>query len=171
MNRNQHICSVCGIAYKSYNKRSAFCSIGCKAKSQSAIVDFENAKALYETGLTQIEVAKELKTSQKVICMLFKRNLYKPRIAAKRNQTGSSNSSWKGDKATYAALHYRVEAKRGKPKECSICSRTDTETIYEWANLTGNYQDVSDYARMCRRCHRNYDKNRPNSSIHVPRTL
>jgi hypothetical protein len=31
---------------------------------------------------------------------------------------------------------------------------------YEWANLTGRYDDVKDYARMCISCHRKYDKKR-----------
>jgi hypothetical protein len=28
---------------------------------------------------------------------------------------------------------------------------------YEWANLTGDYEDVRDFASMCVRCHRRYD--------------
>lgn len=171
MKNNQFTCSVCGSDFKSYNLNPTFCSLACKGQSQSAAIDFEEAKSLYESGLSQAEVAGKLGTSQKAITSLFKRKGYKARAAAKRNQTGANNSSWKGDKATYAALHYRVEAQRGKPSECSICGRTDTGTLYEWANLTGNYQDVADYARMCRNCHRQYDKNRPQSSKHVPKTL
>ena len=32
-----------------------------------------------------------------------------------------------------------------------------TEGRMEWANLTGEYQDVTDYARMCVSCHRKFD--------------
>jgi hypothetical protein len=51
----------------------------------------------------------------------------------------------------------RVGAARGRPSHCSICDTTSSETKYEWANLTGNYQDVNDYARMCVTCHRRFD--------------
>jgi hypothetical protein len=166
-----HACSICGTGFTSYSPSAAFCSIGCKAKSQTAALDFTTAKDLYESGLSQQEVAQRLGASQKAVFGLFKQNGYTPRVAAKRNQYGPNNSSWKGDKATYAALHYRVEAQRGKPSQCSECGRTGAGAIYEWANLTGNYQDVNDYARMCRDCHRSYDKNRPQSSKHVPKTL
>lgn len=62
--------------------------------------------------------------------------------------------------AAYLRAHRAVDKARGKPKECSVCGATDPEKVYEWANLTGNYDDVSDYARMCRKCHRAYDRER-----------
>ena len=34
------------------------------------------------------------------------------------------------------------------------------ETRFEWANLTGSYEDIDDYARMCCSCHRSYDAER-----------
>ena len=79
----------------------------------------------------------------------------KRRVAAKRDQAGAANHMWRGDEAGYQALHLRVEAARGKPHECSKCG--STEGRMEWANLTGNYADVDDYARMCVSCHRNFD--------------
>jgi hypothetical protein len=30
-------------------------------------------------------------------------------------------------------------------------------TWYDWANLTGNYDDIWDFAPMCRLCHSHYD--------------
>lgn len=169
MKNNSYTCIVCGNEFCSYNPNPTFCSRRCKGEGQSAGVDFNRAKSLYESGMIQEEVAIELGTTQKVIYNLFKRNDYEARIAAKRNQSGENNSTWKGNKATYAALHYRVEAQRGKPQECSVCERTDNGTCYEWANLTGNYWDVTDYSRMCRKCHRAYDKERTGSSKHVPK--
>ena len=29
---------------------------------------------------------------------------------------------------------------------------------YDWANLTGHYDDPNDYKRMCRSCHWKYDE-------------
>lgn len=31
---------------------------------------------------------------------------------------------------------------------------------FHWANLTGDYADVNDYARMCVPCHRRFDAER-----------
>lgn len=115
-------------------------------------IDIKKVIQLYELGLTQIEIAKQINTSQKVIHQRLKEIGYKCRIAKKRNQLGSNNSSWKGDKACYAALHYRVEKARGKPKLCIKCGST-TAKRFEWANITGKYWDINDYVRLCKSCH------------------
>lgn len=126
-------------------------------------------KYYFDQYKTQAEIAEIYSTSQKVIFSWFKKLGIKSRIPFKRSQSKEKNSSWKGDDATYSALHYRVEKERGKPSVCQACGTMDAN-IYEWANLTGRYQDTSDYMRMCRSCHRKYDKNRKNSSNHVSRT-
>ena len=77
------------------------------------------------------------------------------RKAAKRDQRGPLNPCWKGDKAGYQAMHLRVRTARGNPTSCSICQRSGC--IIDWANLSGNYADVADYAAMCRSCHTTYD--------------
>ena len=107
---------------------------------------------LYESGMTQVEVAQKLGTTQKVIWRALKNANHRCRTAKKRNQFGENNDSWKGDKATYAAFHCRVENKRGKPKICSMCETT-TAKRYEWANMTGKYEDIYDYIRICKSCH------------------
>lgn len=123
----------------------------------------------HDKCMSQSEVGANYGTTQKVVYSWFKKLGIKSRIPYKRNQKGENNSSWKGDNATYAALHYRVESQRGKPKICMACGTQDA-SVYEWCNLTGKYQDVNDYMRMCRKCHRKYDKNRKNSSKNVKRT-
>jgi len=89
----------------------------------------------------------------------MKNNGITARVAAKRNQRAEKNSMWKGDNASYGALHLRVEAKRGKAKDygCLYCGTKDDSYCYDWANLTGNYCDINDYAPLCRKCHRQYD--------------
>ena len=64
---------------------------------------------------------------------------------------------WKGDKAGYAAMHYRVKRVRGAPKKCEICGKEGGNEKYHWANLTGNFSNTNDYKRMCVSCHRKYD--------------
>ena len=118
---------------------------------------FEDAKRLYEDGMTQTEVAAALNTTQKVIWGLFKRNGYQCRKAIKRDQFGSNNSAWKGRGAGYQAFHRRLDATKGRPKKCEVCGTTEESRRYDWANLTGHYDDPGDYKRMCRSCHWKHD--------------
>ncbi len=106
--------------------------------------------------MTQNEVARELGTTQKVIWRLFKNADYKCRIPKNLNQEGESNPAWKGDKVGYAAHHYRVQKVRGKPSQCSMCETIKAKR-FEWANVTGNYNDVYDYVRLCKSCHSKFD--------------
>lgn len=67
---------------------------------------------------------------------------------------GERHPQWKGNDAGYVALHQRVYARRGKADRCvwgCVAKR------YDWANLTGDYTDVNDYAMMCRSCHRRFE--------------
>jgi hypothetical protein len=116
----------------------------------------ERVKLLYSAGKTQDEIATVLGRSRKFVQGVFRRNGMKARVAAKRDQRGPRNSSWKGDRAGYQALHLRVYQAKGRPTACSVCGTT-TARAFDWANLTGNYQDITDYAAMCRSCHWRYD--------------
>lgn len=125
----------------------------------STALEKDKVLALYNAGLTQSEIAQSLGTTQKVIWRFMKNNNIKARIPAKRNQYGSNNSSWKGENALYGSFHQRVKYGRGKAKDygCSVCGTKDNNKSYDWANLTGNYADITDYVPMCRSCHRKYD--------------
>lgn len=118
---------------------------------------------LYAAGATQTEVAATLKVSQKVIFTIMRRHGITARVAAKRDQTGEKNSSWRGDKAGYQAFHRRLYALLGKPSRCSQCG-TEEASFYDYANLTGDYADINDYAPMCRSCHWKFDGKAANFS-------
>lgn len=117
---------------------------------------FSGIGGLYESGMSQKELAIHYKVSQAHISRVMKKLGIKARVAKKRNQTGANNHSWKGNKAGYAAFHVRVEVARGKPQMCEVCGETRKQK-YEWANLTGKYENVNDYKRMCCSCHAKYD--------------
>lgn len=153
------ICSVCGKEFASYNPNPTYCSNDCKAVAQSAQVPLMDAISLYESGLTQEEIGRRFGTTQKAIHALFKRHGYVCRKAAKRDQWGEHNHAWKGDTAKYQALHLRVEKRKGKAST-HICAGCAKVIAKDWANLSGNYADPDDYAPMCRKCHRAYDKAR-----------
>ena len=132
--------------------------IGMANKYTKMILDIDRMKSLYLSGMTQVEVAEEMGTTQRVVFSRLKAAGVKCRVAFKRNQNGAYNSSWKGSSATYAAFHYRLYSLKGRPKKCEVCGTTDETKTYDWANLTKRYDDPNDYKRMCRSCHWKYDR-------------
>lgn len=107
--------------------------------------------------MTHKEIGEHYGTTAKVVKSWFDKLGIISRVAYKRNQTGENNASWKGGDACYSALHARVQKHRGKANYCSVCGAVNSELIYEWANLTGNYSDIFDYEMMCKSCHSKYD--------------
>jgi hypothetical protein len=116
----------------------------------------DQVRRLYESGQTQDEIAVALGHSQKVIWNLMRRHGLCAREATPRDQRGPHNNAWKGDTATYQALHLRVQTARGVPSLCAHCGTT-TARRFEWANLTGRYEDTDDYVRLCCSCHHKMD--------------
>ena len=64
----------------------------------------------------------------------------------------------KNIKMSYASIHVWIKRVAGKPSYCEICKRSDNKTIYDWSNVSGEYnRDRSDWQRLCRKCHVNFD--------------
>jgi hypothetical protein len=121
----------------------------------------EDLQKMYITeGMSQNEIAGLLGVTLKRVQTSMRRYDITPRPAIKRNQYGDKNTSWKGASATYKGCHLRVNRLRGKPQYCEKCHDTNPLKTYEWANMTGKYDDPSDYMRLCRSCHRQYDQSR-----------
>lgn len=112
---------------------------------------------LYAAGRTQVEIAKILNVTQKVIWRLMRNHKIQARVAAKRDQRGPKNDSWKGTEAGYQAKHRRVASLRGKPQKCEICGTDNPQKTYDWACVNGDFDDVMAYVRMCRSCHWKHD--------------
>jgi len=112
---------------------------------------------LYKFGLTQIQLAEQYNVTQKIVWRWMRDLKIKTRVPKNLNQDKSNNPNWKGSKAGYAALHYRVYKERGKPQCCDVCKTKDKSKRYQWANLTGKFEDINDYKRMCQSCHSKYD--------------
>lgn len=130
---------------------------GAKPKKYPAEI-VARVAALYADGHTQDEVAKATGLSQKVVWNVMRRSGIAARVAAKRNQRGEANHSWKGGDAGKQAFHRRLYARFGKPHACQVCGTKDPAKSYDYANLTGRYEDLADYTPMCRSCHWRYDK-------------
>lgn len=131
-----------------------------QAKAKATPLPLAQVAELYRSGKTQVEIAGVFGVTQKVIWGFMRRHGIPARVAIKRNQIASNNDSWKGDRAGYDAFHCRLNAVFGKPKRCSVCGTVDERKRYEWANLTGRYEDPTDYKRMCQSCHKKYDNAR-----------
>lgn len=116
---------------------------------------------MYETDrMSQMEIATTLNVSLKRIQTAMRRFGIQSRRQVRREQRGTANPMWKGTSAGYQAFHKRVEAARGADKICARCGADQPSLSYDWANLTGHYDDINDYERMCRSCHRRYDNAR-----------
>lgn len=115
-------------------------------------------RQLYTAGHTQEEIAQATGASPTSVGRLMRRNgiAVRPDYHAR----GPRHAKWKGDSASLSSLHGRVKTRLGVPKRCDVCGLDDPSRFYDWANLTGNYADPDDYARMCRSCHRSYDNAR-----------
>ncbi len=118
-------------------------------------------------GMSMIETASEVGTTVKVLQRLMPRHGIIRRRAIKRNQRGEANANWKGSSASYAAFHRRLDALYGKPQYCQLCCTQDKRRAYDWANLSGRYDDPEDYKRLCRSCHWKLDKKIENITNHA----
>ena len=130
-------------------------SIAYRAK-----VDDDVVARLYQSGMTVVEVATVLGLTRKPVERSLARSGVTLRKAARRDQWGPKNHMWKGHAAGLTPLHRRLDRRFGSPRHCSVCGSTDAARTYDWANLTGNYAELSDYKRMCRSCHRLFDNRR-----------
>ena len=155
-----YTCIVCGSEFKSFNPNPQYCSLACKSRAQQTPIDADRVIELYQSGMTQDEVAKALSTSQKVIYNTLKRAGVRARIAAKRNQRGENNDFWKGGRTINAAGYVLVrkldharaasncgyvfehdlvaEQKLGRPLKWFGMGHPNTEIVH---HINGNKKD------------------------------
>ena len=115
-------------------------------------------KQYVEERKTLAEIGNEIGVSAATIMRALK-IAGVPRRGPKDKMTkrGSLNGNWKGSNVSYSAFHKRIYKLFGKAKQCEECGRTDTNVIYNWANLTGKLDDSKDYVSLCRKCHMTLD--------------
>lgn len=168
----QKTCEWCKRTWTSSNPRARTCSPGCRARLRETekpsrgkpqrdypLEVIRQVQELYASGLTIREIGEVIGSGYKVQT-LVERFIPERRPGGNRDQRGEKNHSWRGDGAGYSAMHFRVIRARGRPTRCACCDTTDPTIRYEWANLSGRYDDINDYARLCPRCHRRLDARR-----------
>lgn len=73
---------------------------------------------------------------------------------------GTNNPNWKGENASYSAIHHWIKSHKPKSKFCEYCKKTNCRI--EAANISGEYKrDINDYKWLCVYCHRLQDGNMP----------
>jgi len=64
---------------------------------------------------------------------------------------------WKGNNASYQAIHQWMSRHFGKPSRCEMCGTMEAKK-FEWANLDGKYtRNRDDWMRLCSKCHHKLD--------------
>jgi hypothetical protein len=118
-------------------------------------------ECLLEMYVTQVmtiqEMAEAYGVSYRAIWQALVRFEIPRRSKAARDQRGPKNPAWKPKTKNYFTWHKRLRAARGTPKHCSKCGTTDPAKHYDWANLTGKFDDPEDYIRVCKSCHAKLD--------------
>lgn len=70
--------------------------------------------------------------------------------------TGINHPQWKGDKASYYAIHIHVRRYNPRPEQCQDCDIITNRL--ELANVTGIYnRDIKNYRYLCHSCHMKFD--------------
>lgn len=83
---------------------------------------------------------------------------YCSRECAFEHRKGVNHFGWKGDSASYSAVHKWMTGNFGRPKKCVECGGNKPRV--EWANLSGEYKrERADWISLCAGCHRFFDRN------------
>lgn len=128
-------------------------SCGC-LKRDSHFRGPQGPHRMTEEGRKQIAIAAKHPERRKKISQSLKgrqrSNEYRNKIRASLRARTTA--------LTYTAAHKRVYQERGSPSRCEHCGRTDG--TFHWANISDRFDDVTDYLRLCPRCHTAFDPER-----------
>lgn len=85
-------------------------------------------------------------------------DLHRQRVSASLiGKVGEQSRRWKGEKASYAAIHMWIKKHWGQPDHCDIC-HCENASRYEWCDKDKKYRRVrEDWIQVCPSCHRKYD--------------
>ncbi len=163
------LCVIC-MTFKKGRKQSEKTKrkIGEKIRE----IDLKEFGRLYNIGLSDREISKELKTCVSNV-YYWRRKLKLPNLGHRKDcQCGSCRAergesynlgrrgeevhNWKGDIVGYSALHEWIKRNKPKPVFCEICTE---RAPAELANKSQEYmRDIDDFWWACGSCHRRIDE-------------
>ena len=78
----------------------------------------------------------------------------------KGENMGSNHSKWKGDDASYYAIHIWLKNNYGKANKCENPSCEKKSKRFEWALLKNKIHSHNrkNYWMLCKSCHTRYDE-------------
>jgi len=130
-----------------YERRgSGYYRVGVASKSQRGLVLCEHCEGCGEPYLAG---RRNLADGKGKFCTLSCMA-----SAVQVGREGVTANRWRGTEAGYGQKHKRIHNRRGKATQCVWGCESQW---YEWANLTGHYDDIEDFAQMCVPCHRHFD--------------
>ena len=136
-------------------------SIACKRR-------FENGWTFSEKNRNSIRIAN----SNRIYTLEIRKRMSEAqrgkipsdetrRKMSESHSKGKAHFAWMADRVSYRALHSWVERRLGKPKICSECGKPGNGHQIHWANISGDYKrKLTDWVRLCAKCHKAYDQNR-----------
>lgn len=113
----------------------------------------QTALANYKSGKrTAVYKGQKRPDHSLVLKQLYQDGKREPVVMLNEN-----NPSWKGDKASYSALHKWLRNHKQKTGQCDSCGTTQSKRT-EYANISKQYKrDITDYHELCTSCHRLFD--------------
>lgn len=131
------------------------------SRLRTITIPIDTMRSLYAEGWSMRRIGALFGVKADTICRRMREYGISPRSKGiTGHHWNEEHHNWKGDEAGYQALHSRLHRRRGMPRHCEVCDTSNPSKTYDWANLTGRYEDIEDYKRMCRSCHRKYDAQR-----------
>lgn len=131
-------------------ERKKVCSVGCRGKHLAKLPG--RIKKLREQKMGEKNPQWKGGLPKCLVCQKV------VSYGGKHCKVHQPPNNWKGDKASYHAMHAWVARHRGKPQKCEHCGTTE-KRMYHWANKSRRYKrDLTDWIRLCRPCHSKYDK-------------
>jgi len=84
-------------------------------------------------------------------------------------KNGERHPNWKGDDASYSAIHHWVANNLKTSNKCEFCRREkDSNYKIQWANKDHEYKRrKEDWVRLCVPCHLAYDKGRKDENEQI----
>jgi len=131
------VCQKCGKNFKTYRSKRKFCSHICAMKAPWNTIN--------KRGINNVSKRPEVR--KKMSITRIKNNMIKDKAW-----------NWKGNQASYVAIHMWIKSHWGRPNHCDFCGKKEKRR-YEWANISGKYnrQNKEDWFQLCVPCHRKYD--------------